>query len=210
MASICLYIGLQETAEQLQLPKTNLWIYPSEHYETDLERFESNHNEEFPLVYISFPSAKDPDFLKKYPGRATIEIVAPEPNGYFSAWADKPWGKRGEDYETLKEQLALRLLEKLYQKMPHLRGKIDYYELSTSLSTEYFCRYKNGEIYGLDHTPGRFQQNWLKPKTTIPGLYLTGQDVLTCGVVGAMVGGLLTAISLGGLKGLQLARKILV
>jgi len=94
--------------------------------------------------------------------------------------------------------------------MPHLRGKIDYYELSTSLSTEYFCRYKNGEIYGLDHTPGRFQQNWLKPKTTIPGLYLTGQDVLTCGVVGAMVGGLLTAIRLGGLKGLQLARKILV
>jgi phytoene dehydrogenase-like protein len=76
------------------------------------------------------------------------------------------------------------------------------------LSTDYFCRYKNGEIYGLEHTPQRFEQDWLKPKTDIPGLYLTGQDVLTCGVVGAMVGGLLTAIQLGGLKGFGLARKM--
>jgi phytoene dehydrogenase-like protein len=92
--------------------------------------------------------------------------------------------------------------------MPQLEGKVDFYELSTSLSTDYFCRYKNGEIYGLEHTPQRFEQDWLKPKTDIPGLYLTGQDVLTCGVVGAMVGGLLTAIQLGGLKGFGLARKM--
>ena len=49
------------------------------------------------------------------------------------------------------------------------------------------------------------EQN-LKPKTEINGLYLTGQDVMTCGVVGAMVGGLLTAVQLGGLKGMRLAK----
>jgi uncharacterized protein YcfJ len=31
---------------------------------------------------------------------------------------------------------------------------------------------------------------------------------LTCGVVGALVGGLLTAIQLGGWKGMKLARKM--
>jgi len=208
MASLCLYIGLQHTAEELRLPKTNLWIYPSEHYEADLAVFDRDDEAAFPLVYISFPSAKDPSFTTRYPGRATIEIVAPGPHSWFAAWADKPWGKRGEDYEALKERLSQRLLRKLYEKLPQLEGKVDYYELSTSLSTDHFCRYRHGEIYGIDHTPGRFEQDWLKPKTEIPGLWLTGQDVVSCGVVGAMVGGLLTAIALGGFKGLNLARRM--
>ncbi|MBT8048214.1 MAG: NAD(P)/FAD-dependent oxidoreductase [Xanthomonadales bacterium] len=208
MSSLCLYIGLRHTAEELGLPKTNLWIYPSENYEAEIAAFEQDPAAEFPLVYVSFPSAKDPSFTERYPGRATIEIVAPGPHAWFEPWADKPWGKRGDDYEALKERLSQRLLAKLYEKLPQLEGKVDYYELSTSLSTDYFCRYKHGEIYGLDHTPERFEQDWLKPKTEIPGLWLTGQDVLTCGVVGAMVGGLLTAIQLGGLKGTQLAKKM--
>jgi all-trans-retinol 13,14-reductase len=210
MASICLYIGLQHTAEELDLPRTNLWIYPSENYEAEIAAFEADPEAEFPLVYVSFPSAKDPSFAARYPGRSTIEIVAPGPHAWFEAWADKPWGKRGEDYEALKEKLSQRLLQKLYEKMPQLEGKVDYYELSTSLSTDHFCRYKHGEIYGLDHTPQRFEQDWLKPKTEIPGLYLTGQDVVSCGVVGAMVGGLLTAIQLGGLKGMKLAKNMFV
>ena len=67
-----------------------------------------------------------------------------------------------------------------------------------------------GEIYGLDHTPERFEQDWLKPKTRLPGLYLTGQDIMTCGVVGAMIGGLLTTVAVSGLKGLPLAKKMFV
>lgn len=212
MASICMYIGIQDTAENLELPKTNFWIYPGENYDTIVNEFKAEKtytgDAEFPMVYISFPSAKDPDFLNRYPGRATIEIVAPCLHSWFEQWQDEPWGKRGDDYDAFKEVLSQRLLKALYEKMPHLEGKIDYYELSTTLSTDFFCRYKQGEIYGLDHSPKRFEQQWLKPKTDIKGLYLTGQDVLTCGVVGAMVGGFITAVQLGGLKGVNLARKI--
>lgn len=210
MANLSLYIGLQDTSDNLKLPKTNLWIYPSERYEQDIDKFMADPEQDFPLVYISFPSAKDPTFNERYPNRATIEIVAPCPWEWVQQWADKPWGKRGDDYEALKEQFAQRLLEKLYEKLPHLRGKIDYYELATPLSTQFFCWYEKGEIYGLDHDPQRFEQNWLRPKTEIEGLYLTGQDIMTCGVVGAMIGGLMTAISIGGVKALPLAKKIFV
>jgi len=211
MASNCLYIGLQDTAENLQLPKTNYWIYPGANYEKHLADFMAAPDQaDIPLTYISFPSAKDPSFAERYPGRATIEIVAPGPYDWYADWADKTWGKRGDDYEAEKEAYAQRLLAKLYEKFPHLEGKVDYYELSTPLSTDYFCRYSKGEIYGLNHTPDRFEQDWLKPKTRIPGLYLTGQDVMTCGVVGAMVGGLLTTIAVSGLKGLPLAKKMFV
>ncbi|ONF43672.1 FAD-dependent oxidoreductase [Marinobacter lutaoensis] len=211
MASNCLYIGLQDTAENLGLPKTNYWIYPGPDYERHLRDFMAAPEQtDLPLVYISFPSAKDPSFTARYPGRATIEIVAPGPYAWYADWADKPWGKRGEDYEAKKEEYAQRLLAKLYEKFPQLKGKVDYYELSTPLSTDYFCRYRKGEIYGLDHTPERFEQDWLKPKTRIPGLYLTGQDVMTCGVVGAMIGGLLTTLAVSGLRGLPLAKRMFV
>lgn len=42
------------------------------------------------------------------------------------------------------------------------------------------------------------------------GLYLTGQDIMTCGVVGAMIDGLLTAVAVSGLRGLPLAKKMFV
>ncbi|MGB5470698.1 MAG: hypothetical protein WBM64_09800, partial [Woeseiaceae bacterium] len=88
----------------------------------------------------------------------------------------------------------------LYEKMPELRGKVDYYEVSTPLSTNWFGGYHQGELYGLAHTAERMQQEWLRPQTKIPGLWLTGQDTLTCGVTGAMMAGMLTTMSMVGTR----------
>ena len=75
MASNCLYIGLEDTAENLKLPKTNYWIYPGTNYEKQVSDFVASPDEhDIPLTYISFPSAKDPSFAERYPGRATIEM----------------------------------------------------------------------------------------------------------------------------------------
>ena len=200
MSHLGMYIGLKGTAEELQLPKTNLWIYPNGDHDGNVAAAQADPNNPFPVVYVSFPSAKDPDFQRRYPGRSTIEIVTgPCDFEQYRQWADKPWGKRGDDYETLKEELSQRMLSALYKQMPHLEGKIDYYETSTPLSTDYFCRYEYGEAYGLAHTKHRFEQEWLKPKTKIPGLYLTGQDIVSCGVVGALMAGMLTTMNIIGL-----------
>ena len=201
-AHLGVYIGLQGTAEELGLPKTNLWVYPSNDYDGAVEAFMNDSGGqdgvEFPVVYISFPSAKDPQYLERHPGTATIEIVAPAPYEWFAPWKGTTWGKRGADYEAFVEQLGDRLMEHLYDKLPQLRGKVDYFEVSTPLSTEWFAAYRHGELYGLDHTPERLQQDWLGPRTRIPGLWLTGQDTLTCGVTGAMMSGLLTVTAMVG------------
>ena len=199
-AHLCVYIGLKETAEQLGLPKTNFWIYPDNDYDAAVERFVNDKNAEFPVVYISFPSAKDPDYLNRHPGTATIEIVAPAPYKWFEPWRDSTWGKRGADYEAFKDELGKRLMQHLYDKLPQLRGKVDYIEVSTPLSTDWFAGYQHGELYGLDHTVERLQQKWLGPRTRIPGLWLTGQDVLTCGVTGAMMAGMLTTTAIVGMR----------
>ena len=197
-AHLGVYVGLKGTAEELGLPRTNFWIYPSNDYDGAVEAFMENAEAPFPVVYISFPSAKDPDYEQRHPGTATIEIVAPAPYAWFDRWRDGTWGKRGEDYDALKTQLGERLMEYVYEKLPHLRGKVDYYEVSTPLSTNWFGGYQHGELYGLEHSPERLRQTWLRPKTAIPGLWLTGQDILTCGVTGAMMAGLITTMSMVG------------
>jgi len=200
MGHLCLYVGLRESAAALGLPKTNFWIYPHDDYDGALADFLRDGNAPFPVVYISFPSAKDPDYLNRHPGTATIEIVAPAPYEQFAQWSGTTWGKRGTDYDALKAQLSERLLGHLYDKLPNLRGKVAYHELSTPLSTEWFSGYRRGELYGLDHTPERLRQDWLAPRTRIDGLWLTGQDILTCGVTGAMMSGLLTTMAMVGTR----------
>jgi len=198
VAHLGVYVGLKGTAEELGLPRTNYWIYPSNDYDASLDDFLENPDAPFPVVYISFPSAKDPDYENRHPGTSTIEIVAPAPYEWFEKWRDETWAHRGDEYEAFKAGLGERLMEYLYEKAPQLRGKVDYYEVSTPLSTNWFGGYQRGELYGLAHTRQRLQQDWLRPKTRIPGLWLTGQDVLTCGVTGAMMAGLITTMSMIG------------
>lgn len=209
MAHVGLYIGLKETAEALGLPRSNFWIYPSADYEGDLQRFEQDPSAPLPVVYVSFPSAKDPDYANRHPGTATIEVVAPAPFAWFERWDGSTWGQRGEDYEAFKQALGERILEVMLEKLPQLRGRIDYWEISTPLSSQHFNAYARGELYGIDHTPERFAQHWLTPRTRIPGLWLTGQDIMSCGVVGAMMGGVLTAQAVGGLKVLRVLKRVM-
>lgn len=207
-AHSCLYVGLNGSPEELNLPKANYWIYPEEgSHEENLNRYKDNINAELPLVYISFPAAKDPDWSNRYPGKSTIDIITLMPYEVFSSWENTDWKKRGEDYEELKEKIAQRLLAKLYELEPQTEGKVDCYELSTPLTTRKFVNYERGEIYGLEHTPERFENKALRPHTGIKGFYLTGQDISTAGVVGAMAAGLLTASAV--LKK-NLIKKILV
>ncbi len=109
-----------------------------------------------------------------------------------------PGKNGGNKYEDLKEKLAQRLLEALFKLEPHLRDKVDYYELSTPITTKHFVNYEKGEIYGLDHSPKRFKQKFLRPHTPIKNFYLTGQDIVTAGIGGALFSGVITASAMTG------------
>ena len=197
----CLYIGLNGNADELKLPKNNLWIYPDDiDHDTSVSKYLDNQDSEFPLVYISFPSAKDPSWNSRYPGKSTIDVITLLPYESFAKWEGTSWNKRGDDYENFKETISKRLLEHLFKQLPNLRDKVDHYELSSPLTTKNFVNYEKGELYGLDHTPTRFSQKFLRPKTPIKGLYLTGQDIVSAGVGGALFSGLITATAITGIN----------
>ena len=196
--SVCLYMGLNKTAQELGLKTTNLWIYPGYDHDQNVTNYTNDPKGEFPVVYVSFPSAKDPDWVKNHPGCATMEAITLGPWDQFKAWKDEPWQGRGESYEALKDSLSKKILDVVYKHVPQAEGAMDYYELSTPLSVRNMANYPIGEMYGLDHTPERFHQKWLRPQTEIKNLYLTGQDVTTVGLTSALFSGLLTASSVLG------------
>jgi hypothetical protein len=180
---LCLYLGFKATDAELGLTGTNLWLYPDEKHDENVARFEADPEAPFPMVYLSFPSAKDPDFQRRFPGRATVDVITMAKWEWFSKWQGTKWHKRGEDYDAFKQRFTERLLEVVFKRLPQLRGRVDVAELSTPLTAEHFASHPRGELYGIDHTPARYELP-LRAKTPIPGLMLTGADLATCGVAG--------------------------
>jgi all-trans-retinol 13,14-reductase len=193
VAHASLYLGFDGSPDDLNLPRANDWIYPGYDHDTSVHRFLADPDAALPLVYLSFPAAKDPDFPRRFPGKSTVEAITLAPWERFRRWKDTRWKHRGEDYEREKKALTDRLLAALFEQHPQLKPALAYHELSTPLSTRHFTGYEHGEIYGLSHDPDRFESKLLRPKTPIEGLYLTGQDVVTCGIGGALMSGFLTA-----------------
>ncbi len=193
----CLYLGFDHSTEELGLEKPNYWIFPDSYdHDKNIEDYLEDSDKEMPLVYVSFPSAKDPDWENRYPGKASIDVIALAPYEWVEKWKDERWKKRGDEYDNFKEKITQRMLEKLFRYHPQLRGKVDFSELSTPLSTVHFVNYQKGELYGLDHDTKRFEQKFLRPKTPIKNLYLTGQDIITCGIGAVLASGALTATTI--------------
>ena len=195
---ICLYVGFDTSVDALNIPTGNLWVHHSNNFSDDLARFEEDSSQPLPFVYISSSAARDTTWSKRYPDKSVMELVAVVPQDEFAQWQGSDWGKRGAEYEAKKEAWSQRLLDVLYEQYPQLKGKVDYYELSSPLSTQFFMKHQQGEIYGLAHTPDRYKQSGLRPKTDIEGLFLAGQDALTSGVVGAAMSGAFAAVEVLG------------
>ena len=71
--------------------------------------------------------------------------------------------------------------------------------MGSPLTNTFYLGTAKGEVYGIDHDTTRFSiesMARMRPDVGIPGLYLTGQDVLACGFSGAMFGGLFCAMSI--------------
>lgn len=196
-AHLSLYVGLSQSGEALKTDAGNLWVYPGYDHDANVAQFAQDIEAPLPMVYLSFPSAKDPQFQSDNPGKSTIEAITTVPYEHFSAWAHTERKQREASYEALKERLSARMRATLERVCPAVSGHIEHIELGTPLSTRHYLNTPHGEIYGLAATPARYALG-LGARTPVRGLYLTGQDVTTPGVAAALLGGILCAsVALG-------------
>lgn len=186
---VCLNIGFKGDISKAGASAANQWFYETWNHETEGWDI-SKPDSEAPILYCSFPSLKDPMHTSEF---HTGEVVTFVDYDEFAKWKDARWMKRGEDYTAMKADLSKRLLAQFLRHMPQLEPFVAYHELSTPLSTEWFTRAPRGAIYGLEPTPERFSNRYLRPRTPLKNLFMSGGDMATVGVMGAFVGGILCA-----------------
>ena len=188
-----LFLGLRRDPRELGFKGENYWIFESfDHDETYAQRSELL-NGRAAMAYLSFPSLKDP-----HAQRHTAEIITPLSYGSLEAHRDEPWRRRSEDYESAKNRMTRALLDIVERHHPGFGDLVEYSELGTPLTFEHFTAAPSGTIYGYPGTPEKYSKAWLGPRTPIQNLYLTGSDVALLGIMGALMGGVLTASCLLG------------
>jgi len=192
ISSMGLYLGFRESPSVLGFKGENHWIYEGYDHEA---HYQGNGllAGEPTWCYLSFPSLKDTTATAH-----TAQILASVDYREFRDWAGQPWMKREEAYGALKETIAEGLLSLVEKHHPGFKDLVDYRELSTPLTIEHFTASPQGAIYGMAATPERFRQRWIGVRTPVEKLYLTGADAFSLGIVGAMMGGVLTAGMLHG------------
>ena len=187
-SNVSLFIGLNGDPHLSWVDGENYWIYDSFdhnkifHSRNNLLDGKPSH------AFVSFPSLKDPQ--KEH---HTAEIIAFTGYSAFKQWANQPVKNRNEDYSTLKEKISKALIDFVHDRLPNFKQLIDYYELGTPLTNEHYTGHHCGCSYGLPGLPERFKKQWLRPKTSIKNLFLTGADTAIHGVVPSMMSGIITA-----------------
>jgi all-trans-retinol 13,14-reductase len=128
-----------------------------------------------------------------HPDVALGEVFTTVTADHFIRWQGTRVMRRGAEYDDFKEQLTERVVEQMDRFWPGIRQYIRYVEGATPLTIEAFTRHFDGAAYGIAPAPGRYNERGLRIPTGIPGLLLTGQDIMAPGMIGAFYGGLVTA-----------------
>lgn len=107
-------------------------------------------------------------------------------------WQGTAIGKRGFEYEVFKKAKAEKLLDVLEKHFPNIREKIEEYYTSTPLTYLDYTGTEGGSMYGVakDITKGAAYR--VPQRTKVPNVYQTGQNINSHGMLGVLVGAIVT------------------
>lgn len=105
---------------------------------------------------------------------------------------------RGEDYDAFKKRKAELLIDVVQEKFPGLRDSIKSYYTATPLSYRDYIGNDDGSMYGIVKDYRNPLKTFISPRTKLPNLYLTGQNLNLHGILGASMSGLVTCIAFLG------------
>ena len=107
-------------------------------------------------------------------------------------WKGTSVGRRGADYEEFKRQKAEKLLNVLEQHFPGIRANIRDYYTSTPLTYLDYTGTEGGSMYGNAKDIGMGAAYRVQQRTKVPNMYLTGQNINSHGMLGVLVGTIVT------------------
>ena len=121
-----------------------------------------------------------------------IDLLTPMPWRVREPWADTQIGRRGADYLALKARYADECIALAETVIPGLREMISQTYTSTPLTYRDYTLTPNGSAYGVRRDCRNLVITMLSPRTPIPNLMLTGQNLMLHGLEGVSMTALLT------------------
>jgi hypothetical protein len=182
--------------------QSNYWVQDTLDHDTAHREFYRQtrvSDADFPAYFLSFPSKKDPTWERRHPNKSVVLVVTECKYEWLEQWKGLQSKKRGREYDAIKSGIEKRLLDVFYGLFPQCRGHVVYTDLGTPLSNDFYIGAHRGSSYGISHKALRFhltEPGQLSAHTDIKGLYLTGQDIVSAGVAGALAGGAMTAFAI--------------
>lgn len=102
---------------------------------------------------------------------------------------------RGEEYEAFKREKEERVIARLEERFPDIRDHILAVYSSTPLTYRDYLGTPEGELYGIEKNYHNPAGTLINPRTRIPNLFLSGQNIVFHGILGATIGALVTSFN---------------
>ncbi len=195
-ACVSLFFAVDMDLRAAGLDSGNFWFYQNE----DLERIYSLGQTDYllnaetvPAMFLTVTTLKDPGKMVKN-GHHTCEafcFVSYEPFKDFPG--TKKERKQVPEYQSLKQDIADRMLHALDRRIPGIRENTVFSVLATPLTNRWYINATRGNLYGIAKSKGQVGPGAFPLKTEIPGLYMVGASTTSHGVAGATMSGLLAA-----------------
>jgi all-trans-retinol 13,14-reductase len=201
--------GLQDTMGMFTLylvfkkntfPYANFNFY---HFNQDNVWVASDYNpERWPQNYLFMNTATS----KSDTYAESASVITYMDFGEVKKWENTITGDRGNDYLEFKETKASVLLDAVEKQFPGIRNQISAHYTSTPLTWRDFTGTRAGSAYGVLKDYNRPLESLILPRTQIPNLFLTGQNINVHGILGVTISSLVTCSELVDLR--YLLRKI--
>ena len=91
---------------------------------------------------------------------------------------------------------AEKLLDQLYRDFPSLHGCIESYSTSTPLTYRDYTGTVEGGMYGVARDVNTGSASRITARTRVPNLFQTGQNINSHGILGVLVGAIVTCSEL--------------
>lgn len=112
-----------------------------------------------------------------------VDLLTPMPWSACESWLGTKIGHRGTEYEELKERVADECIALAARVLPEIKGYSFRYT-STPLTWHDYTLTPEGCAYGMRKDYRNPLMTVLSPRTPIPNLLLTGQNLMLHGVHG--------------------------
>jgi len=208
ISSFILYVVLKKNT--MEYFNNNIYHYHNENVWDGINpKFDENSSVVWPHSFAVFPQASSENVVFA----DSLIIMA-----YMNYDEVKKWENskniipnneenRGDEYANFKKEKSEKLIEAVEARLPGLKNKIKSFYSSTPLTYRDYIGSRDGTLYGIEKDYHDPLKTFITPKTKVPNLFLTGQNLNLHGMLGVTVSSIVTCSEILGSQK-ELIRKI--